>query len=86
MTAKKTARSNPPVTASKPRKGSKVNADRVRQALADGHTTPARIAEQLGATSKVISNALGRYVKQGLVIKVGKGQYGLSSASSDTMA
>jgi len=68
------------------RKGAKVTLATVSKAIAEGHTSPAAIAKLLGASSKAVSNALGRYVKQGALLRKQPGHYGLlteSAASSE---
>ena len=51
----------------------------VKQALRDGHTRPVTIAQALNASTKAVANALGRYLKQGEVVRTQPGHYGLTN-------
>jgi len=74
---KHAAKKKKPGRSTSKRAPTKVTVSGVTQALAEGHHSPTAIAKVLGTSSKVVSTSLSRYLKKGLVVRTGPGEYGL---------
>jgi len=61
----------------------KVTVMAVNEAIKAGHTSPVAIAKVLEVAPKVVSKALSRYLKRGLVIREAVGQYRLPPESAN---